>query len=239
MNNSTTLHTIPGWALTGSSLDAVGEHLAGTVPMKSYVTDRSVPGTLDKVLNSAGRTEVLLGWSMGGMVAIECALRNPTKVSGLILLSTAARFLADRDYDGVPRREHRAFTAAMKKSPKQTLRQFFTRTALPQEPDPKRLQQVSDEANTLDLEELHAGLNYLGSTDLREEVKTLSLPVLVIHGEEDAVIPHGSGLWLAQHIPGVQWQSVPGGGHDLPGSHPKELAASVRNFLDGIEQVAS
>jgi pimeloyl-ACP methyl ester carboxylesterase len=42
---------------------------------------------------------------------------------------------------------------------------------------------------------------------------TISVPVLVVHGAQDGIIPAGHGQWLAQHIPDAELRLSPSDGH--------------------------
>jgi pimeloyl-[acyl-carrier protein] methyl ester esterase len=226
---------VPGWAMTAADLDELRQHLAAHAPTVCH------PSALELEQRLAGEREpvILLGWSMGGMLAIEHTLRHPGTVQALILLSTAARFLAAADHPGVPRAQHRAFTAAMKRDPERTLSGFFARVALPHPPDSGKLRTRTRTALALEAGRLPDGLAYLGAVDLRDDLARLALPVLVVHGSSDEVIPCEAGAALAAKIPGAQWQAVPRGGHDLPGTHPEQIATMITGFLAALDRVAT
>jgi pimeloyl-ACP methyl ester carboxylesterase len=58
--------------------------------MQDHLTD------LEALLDDLGIKQcLLLGWSLGGILAMELALRNPTRFPGLILVATAAHPLSD------------------------------------------------------------------------------------------------------------------------------------------------
>lgn len=46
---------------------------------------------LSALLNRLGQPCLLLGWSLGGILAMELALQHPKQIAGLVLISTAAR----------------------------------------------------------------------------------------------------------------------------------------------------
>lgn len=58
---------------------------------------------------------------------------------------------------------------------------------------------------------------------------TLSMPVLVIHGEEDPLIDPSGGRATAAAIPGSQLKIIPGMGHNLP---PELFAEFTGDFED-------
>lgn len=52
--------------------------------------------------------------------------------------------------------------------------------------------------------------------DRRERLKRVTAPTLVIHGEDDPLVPLAGGKDTAETIPGARLKTYPGMGHDLP-----------------------
>jgi pimeloyl-ACP methyl ester carboxylesterase len=59
----------------------------------------------------------------------------------------------------------------------------------------------------------------------------LLLPVLVIHGEDDRLVPVAVGHELARRAPNARLVLVPGGSHMLPVTHAELLAAEIADGL--------
>ena len=67
-----------------------------------------------------------------------------------------------------------------------------------------------------------------------EKVAALTLAALVIHGTNDEVVPHRMGRRIAELLPGAEWISVPGGGHnDLFNSDRMDVLAKIVAFARG------
>lgn len=49
-----------------------------------------------------------------------------------------------------------------------------------------------------------------------EDLKTIRVPALVIHGADDPLVPVQGGIDTAKHIPGARLEIIEGMGHDLP-----------------------
>jgi non-heme chloroperoxidase len=58
----------------------------------------------------------------------------------------------------------------------------------------------------------------------------LELPILVIHGDDDRLVPVAVGRTLAQNNPHAELLEVPGGSHMLPVSHAAQLADRIASF---------
>ena len=58
-------------------------------------------------------------------------------------------------------------------------------------------------------------------------LKALKLPVLIVHGTEDPLIPYANGKLLAESIPKARMLSLVGGGHDLPDEWCGDVASEI------------
>jgi non-heme chloroperoxidase len=75
-------------------------------------------------------------------------------------------------------------------------------------------------------------ISAFGRTDFRADLKKITVPTLVIHGEQDAIVPFEvSGKRTAASIPGAKLVLIKGGPHGLLASHPKEVNAALLSFL--------
>ncbi len=63
--------------------------------------------------------------------------------------------------------------------------------------------------------------------DRRRMLAELDVPTLVLHGEEDPLIPVAHGHDTAATIPGAKLKTIPGWGHDLPLELVDELADAI------------
>jgi pimeloyl-ACP methyl ester carboxylesterase len=59
-------------------------------------------------------------------------------------------------------------------------------------------------------------LAIIASGDRVELLKTVEAPTLVLHGEEDPLLPVECGRDVARLVPGAEIQTYPGWGHDFP-----------------------
>jgi len=70
------------------------------------------------------------------------------------------------------------------------------------------------------------------TADFRNDLKALSVPTLVIHGDADAIVPlEGSGLRTHRAVPHSQWVRVAGAPHGLNLSHAPMFNDALRLFL--------
>lgn len=67
----------------------------------------------------------------------------------------------------------------------------------------------------------------LADGDRRKLLRSLDVPTLVLHGEDDPLIPVAAGHDTAASIPGARLRTIAGWGHDLPLALVDELASEM------------
>ncbi|KAK7429314.1 hypothetical protein QQZ08_004126 [Neonectria magnoliae] len=69
-------------------------------------------------------------------------------------------------------------------------------------------------------------------TDLNEDLKRIDIPVLVLHGDDDQVVPiQASALKAVKVLPKATLKVYPGGPHALPNIHYDEVNKDLLEFL--------
>jgi non-heme chloroperoxidase len=72
-----------------------------------------------------------------------------------------------------------------------------------------------------------------GTTDFRNDLKKVSVPTLVLHGNADGIVPfEGSGERTAAAIEGSEVAVIPGAPHGCNVSHADEFNAALLAFLE-------
>jgi non-heme chloroperoxidase len=71
-------------------------------------------------------------------------------------------------------------------------------------------------------------------TDFTEDLKKFDLPTLVIHGDDDQVVPiDASGRASAKLVKGAKLIVYPGGPHGITDTHKEKLNADLLAFIQG------
>ncbi len=200
------------------------------------------PWTLDAVVDAlqrafAGESAPLaiLGWSLGGALAMRWALEHPSRIGKLVLVAATPKFVADDSWPHAMQR--------------QTLEQFADELAASWKPTLQRflsLQvQGSDEGHATlatlrhqlfargvpDAAAIDEALAALRTLDLRDQVGRLTQPSLVISGGRDTLVPASAGRWLAGALPAGELLAIPGAAHAPFLSHRDEFVAALLEFL--------
>jgi pimeloyl-ACP methyl ester carboxylesterase len=76
-------------------------------------------------------------------------------------------------------------------------------------------------------------LSVIASGDRVEMLKKIKVPTLVLHGEEDPLLPVECGRDVASLVPDAKLETFPGWGHDLPGPFLPTLIDRITAFCKG------
>jgi pimeloyl-ACP methyl ester carboxylesterase len=78
-----------------------------------------------------------------------------------------------------------------------------------------------------------ACMDSFGTTDFRQDLKSVTVPTLVIHGDADAIVPiEASGLRTHQAVAHSQLVVVKGAPHGLNLSHARAFNGALLSFLN-------
>ncbi|MHB1067192.1 MAG: alpha/beta fold hydrolase [Candidatus Nanopelagicales bacterium] len=209
-------------------------------PAPARITIRRMADWTADLISALGLGQPdVLGWSMGGFVAQQLAVRHPGTVRRLVLAGTnpggAAATLgprwvqeADSDPAGTTAtylRTNYPSTRCAQAAGRAFLRRLGAAVNSGRYPD------VSTPAVTYE-QMVAAEDPWLRSDANARALAGLGLPVLVITGDRDVVTPPANSRFLARRIPGARLVLVPGAGHSFLFQDPDAVARTVLGFLD-------
>lgn len=188
------------------------------------------------VLDAVGLSQAnVLGFSMGGMIAQQMALLAPDRIASLVLLST--------HFGGseVVPLQPRARVLFEKQPPGQSRQQYFERLFVQLTAEGFGERHVHEAQgfiaarvrNPVSLDIYKHQLNSILSSDRSQSVTTLPQRTLVLHGQEDPLIPVENGRNLAARIPQATLTELPECGHLPTWEQPQEVAEHMLRFLRG------
>jgi len=187
------------------------------------------------VLPCIPRGAVVLGWSLGGMVALELARRHPAQVSALVLVATTPRFLSGEGWEHGMRAEVLdSFARGLAADYRGTVQNFLALQTLGDEHAAQSLRMLRsrlDAHGEPDPRALETGLRILREADLRQALPHIAHPALVIAGDRDRVTPAAAGRELATALPAARYCLIGRGGHAPFLSHSEEVLREVLPFL--------
>lgn len=144
---------------------------------------------------------VFVGHSMGGAIAQQLALTYPDRTTALVLIATSARLrvapqllnLAQNDFPAVV----------------ELISEWEWGSAAPTEIKELGKQQLLANAPEVMLDDYRA----CDAFDVREQIKAITSPTLIITGEVDRLTPLKHATFMAEQIPRARWCAVPEVGH--------------------------
>jgi pimeloyl-[acyl-carrier protein] methyl ester esterase len=211
---------LPGWG-AGPELLAplapAGARIAAADWDRARSSDDLVPLALDAAASLPGEL-VVLGWSLGAMVALEMLPALAGRVSRLHLVAPCLRFTA-----GWPVRVLARMRRRCAEDPAAVLDAFGRSLVAPGEERFAPALRTDRPAAAL-----LAGLDYLAARDLAPPVPVAGCRVRVAHGGADTVVPVELSVPVAEAL-GAARRVLAGAGHAPQLSRAAECAA----FLDG------
>lgn len=233
-----------GWGMNSGCWGSFADHLAkrfklhlvelpghGQTAQKDYSWD--IQNLISKLLETLPGA-AWLGWSLGGQVALQAALQQPTAISRLVLISTNPGFVATGDWEsGMAPKAFADFSRLVELNPSQALTRFnglqvagsdHARTTL------KYLREKCAEAPPAPAG-LKAGLALLAGSGLITRLSDVHVPVLAIGGSADRLVPLEAVRKISQQVPGAEFMGIEGAGHAPFISHEAEVLRAVTGFL--------
>jgi len=166
---------------------------------------------------------VIVATSMGGLVALDLALRAPKRVDALILMSTAARIVLAAESVDV---WHRVMTG---REP-----QPFTASGYGDDVPFELMREGWELQVRTDPRVRYFDLVAVGKADYRSRLGEIRKPTLVVHGAKDSIVPSADGAALAAAIAGAETVEIPAAGHYLYREKPDALHAAIDGFLERL-----
>jgi pimeloyl-[acyl-carrier protein] methyl ester esterase len=197
-------------------------------------------GLAECVLPCVPRGATVLGWSLGGMVALELARAHPQQVGALVLVATTPKFLAGDGWNhGMPPEVLDGFARGLATDYRATVQNFLALQALGDERAGAALRVLRARLASHgepDPRALATGLAILREADLRDDLPRLAKPALVIAGDRDRVTPPTAGRELATALPAARYCLIERAGHAPFLSHAEEVLREVLPFLERLAQ---
>ena len=203
----------------------------GAAPVCAPYTLEAMAGA---VARAAPRRCHVVGWSLGGEVALAWARRAPHQVRRLVLIGTTPCFASRPGWPCATApavlREFGRLLAADRAG---TVARFI---AVQARGDARALRLggvlAQSSARSAPDSVLAAGLTVLLDADLRRDLRRVRQPALVLHGARDRIVPPAAGRWLAAALPDARFSLLRACAHAPFLSQPARVARELREFFD-------
>lgn len=237
---------VHGWAMHSG----IWRNFAQQLAQNYQVTCIDLPGhgrsektdsfTLERISDAlvnavADESSCWLGWSLGATVVLDIVRRFPERVNSLILLAGNPAFTHTAQWPGMAVGLLDAFADQLNEDAQVTLLRFLSlqvnnlpnyKTVL------KNLKSAVLECDAPDYETLQGGLGILKHADLRPALADASVPVSLILGARDTLVPVSAGQNMQELAPEITLNIIDKAGHVPFLSHPQAVLAIISHFMD-------
>lgn len=204
----------------------IGETTAGT---REFTIDQFADDTAGLIEALGYKQANVLGWSIGGDIALSLVVHHPAVVKKLV--SDAGDCGGTQKVDAPQYKQVMKQLTSVESPTKYMLGALFPAWWMEAHPDywrdfpwPKEKVKIENVAK-----QDHAYNIWKGVYDQLTEIKK---PVLVVTGTDDVSTPPQNARILALRIPGSKLVEVPGAGHGLNLMYPIGFASIVIDYLE-------
>ena len=238
-----------GWAMHGGvfaplvrALQSRFEVITVDLPGHGGSRDSALPLALDDVADALAelvdatpaRRALVVGWSLGGLVATAFGARHSARVRGLAMIAASPRFVRAPDWPaGMDPRVFEAFGEELGRDYRGTLDRFLMLEA-------QGSAQLRDELRFLrdavyargepSTRALHEGLGLLQDSDLRAALPGLAMPSLWLAGRRDRLVSAQAMQAAAALAPRSKFQRFEHAGHAPFLTEPAAVAEALTTF---------
>jgi 3-oxoadipate enol-lactonase len=172
-----------------------------------------------------------VGVSIGGYILFEFWRRHRDRVQSLVLCNTRASAETQESRAARLRSAAEVMDRGTEPFAETMLPKLLGKTTLDTRPDlVSDVRQMILKMSPEDVKQVQAGM--ADRPDSVPTLKTITVPTLVIAGEEDSAIPAQEAETLRQNIPGAQLRAIPKAGHYAAFEQPGAVGLLLRQFLD-------
>lgn len=211
----------------GQALDAWDPDRHAT--LEGYAQD------LLDILEAAGLERVVcVGHSVGSIITLLAALRQPARFSRMVLVAPSPRFLNDPpDYVGGFERHELEGIFQLMESNHFGWAQLLAPLAIG-EHNPSTLTEDFEKALcALEPRIARHFARLAFEVDVRDRLPGVIVPSVIVQCTRDALAPVEVGRWMHQHLPGSALTVLDISGHCPHISHPDRIVGVVRAVLAG------
>ncbi|AWL10596.1 Pimeloyl-[acyl-carrier protein] methyl ester esterase [Saliniradius amylolyticus] len=194
----------------------------------------SLSALTDMVADKVPRSSIIVGWSLGGLVAQQLALSYRDKVAQLIGVATSPCFLAQPDWPGIDADILDGFRHQLHGDIAATIDRFLAIQAMGSSStrqDIARIKQAISDYPDASPVALDAGLTILRQADLRQSLTQIQCPTLRIYGRRDSLVPMKVLGQVEQLQPQTRSMLFPKASHAPFISHQQEFEQAIARYL--------
>ncbi len=173
------------------------------------------------------QSAIIAGWSMGGAIAMDFALRYPARAEALILVATGAKFAIPDD------QIRQLWSVMMGRAPQAFVTDAFSPKTVKENFNVVR--EMWGEQIKTDPRVRYTDVRACKEVDLTGAISAIKRPTLVIAGADDVVTPPADSEFIKSKIQGAELEIVPDAGHMIPLEQPVVVNDCIEEFLGELK----
>lgn len=235
-----------GWGLSGEVFAPLVERLAERIcchciDLPGHGDSPALSGLsawTDAVADRLGRPAVWLGWSLGGLVALDAAQRYPGQVHALVLTATTPRLMQGPDWPrGLSADTVKATRAGLADDFETTVSRFLESQLRGTPAAASSIARLSADlaARPPSPAGLASGLDIIQRADLRAGLGRTKTPTCLIGGRRDRLAHPEAMRWTARTMPNAVCDIYRDAAHAPFVSEAERFADQVATFVGAYE----
>ncbi|MCX8001195.1 MAG: alpha/beta hydrolase [Anoxybacillus mongoliensis] len=217
---------LPGWGMKSDVFTPLIEALQlNDVKVVEWEHMRDVNHFLAKAEEALTVPSLVIGWSLGSLVALQLGMHP--YVTHLVCIGGTSRFTTSENYDaGWHARVVERMKVQLVRQPDKTIQSFIEMLWGEEEaqPFPYMHNRIPD---------LLLGLDYLLTTDVRDKLQQMDVPLLLIHGEQDRICPPQAAQYIYERTRNCTLTLLRNVGHAPHVTQPYACAHVIQTWLGG------
>jgi pimeloyl-[acyl-carrier protein] methyl ester esterase len=236
--------TLHGWAMHGGLFDDLVAcwpdarwhrfDLPGHGRNRGRPWPTDVDELLDDIAESAPRGSWLMGWSLGGLLALQAWLGHRDRFAGLALISATPCFVARSHWPhGADGALVKAMALELAGDPETVVQRFLAleiHGSANARDELRRLRRRALQHGMPDKPALLAGLKHLAETDVSQRLDEIDCPVLLIGGRRDKLVPFAALEAMDRALPRSRLHAIQGAAHAPFLADAAAVAGALRDF---------
>ena len=194
---------------------------------------------LEAIDKALPENAVVVGFSLGGMLAVKLAERFPGKIKALITIASNATYVQrDQWPEAMPEKTYQAFYQLVSEKTELAMKRFSGFLVKGANDEKALLKSLRHLNHKSDSHCLSHALLCLSALDNRQTIKDNPLPSLYLFGEKDILVPVDAAHKLAEQTPGCV-EVINQAPHAPFLSHPEATWQKIKAFLSRLEEKKS
>jgi pimeloyl-[acyl-carrier protein] methyl ester esterase len=218
---------IPGWGAGPEMWQGIINRLRKKFEISFLAWEECVKNrelASQRVLKNGNRP-MIAAWSLGSLIALRAAHDLGGRISGLFLMSATARMAGDEGYQGAEAGDIRAMAARINRSKQRVIKDFSKNCFYPGDGGAD----FETSAEKFSGADLILGLEFLLNEDVRGLLAGINVPVVLMHGRNDRIVPLQQAEFINRNIRGSTLK-ITETGHALPFTDAEDAAFAIGGF---------